>query len=162
MDFVKKNIAVVVIIVVILLGLVGYMLWARSQAQTTTQVEEEKQVKQLSPSDIGLELSARADGKAVIMKVTKLTGIKSIEYEVSYDAEVTDEGETNNIPRGVIGSPIETKGESEIEREVLLGTCSASVCKYDNVTSAIKFLIKVNFSNGEVGVVEDEISLEEE
>ncbi len=162
MDFIKKYKLILIGIVIVVAGVGGYFIFTRGKPQSKTPAQQEQNVKQLTPSDIGLVLTAKKDGKAVIMRVTKLTGIQSIEYEVSYDAEVTEEGETNNIPRGVVGSPIEIKGKSEIEREVLLGTCSASVCKYDKVTSAIKFLIKVNFSNGEIGSVEDTISLGEE
>ena len=161
MEFIKKNVALVVIILVIVAGLGGFLLFNARANKTPAPLAQEKEVKQMSPSDIGLILSVKPDKKAVIMKVTKLQGIESIEYEVSYDAEVTEEGEPFNIPRGVVGSKIETKGESEIEREVLLGTCSASVCKYDKVTTPVKFIIKVNLSNGEIGAVEDSIFLEE-
>ncbi len=164
MDFIKKNLAVVIVIVVIVLGLGGFVLWSRSSGgeAITPQDEESIDVKQVSPEDIGMTVEFRADGKAVILKLTKLAGIKSIEYEASYDAEETNEGETIVVPKGAVGSPIDVTGESEIEREVLLGTCSAAVCRYDKVMSDIKFLVKINFENGEVGAAEATLPIESE
>ena len=159
MEFLKKNKFIVgIVVVVIVVGIAALML-TRSKGATTPSPtgEEVTNVKPMKPEDIGLALEVKPDGKAVILKATKLDGIKSIEYEVSYDALVTEEGETANVPRGVVASPIEIDGQSSIEKEILLGTCSASVCKYDKVTSDIKFIIKVDFVNGDVGSIETSI-----
>lgn len=162
MDFLKKNkvlfIALALVLVVAAAGL--YLVTGGAKKQTALPIAEEKQAKSVSPEEIGLSLAPSPDGKAIIMKITKLDGVSSLEYEVSYDAEVTEEGETNNVPRGAVGSPIMIKDtDSEIKREITLGTCSANKCKYDKVTSAIKFVIKVTYENGEIGSVEKEISL---
>ena len=114
----------------------------------------------MSPEDIGLELTLRSDGKAVIVKATKVEGIKSFEYELTYDAQVTEDGESATVPRGAVGELTIRGGIAQAE--VDLGTCSANVCKYDKVVSDVKVVIKVNFENGEIGAVEDTILLEEE
>lgn len=159
MDFLKKNKLILIGVLVIIAGVGGYFILSRSKPQAKVSVQQEQNVKQLNPSDIGLELSPRSDKKAVFIKATKIEGIKSLEYELTYDAEVTEEGETANVPRGVIG---ELKIKSGIaEAEVDLGTCSANVCRYDKVTSAIRVVIKVSFTNGEVGSVEDTVAFEE-
>ena len=126
-------------------------------AAPSNRYYEQQNIKQIAPSDIGLELSLRFDKKAVVMTLTKLTGVKSIEYELSYDAEETVEGETSTVPKGVVGSPIEVAGKSEIKREILLGTCSANVCRYDKVKSDIKIVVRVNYENGEVGAAESTV-----
>ncbi len=163
MDFIKKNLAIVIVIVVIILGLGGFFLWSRgSGGEAISPQEEAVDIKQVSPEDIGMTVEFRADGNAVILKLTKLDGIKSVEYEASYDAEETNEGETIVVPKGAVGSPIEVDGETEIEREILLGTCSAAVCRYDKLMSDIKFLVKINYENGEVGSAEIILPFESE
>ena len=164
MNFIKKNkILVIVAAVVVVLGAVGgYILFNKggAQQQAPSQQAQEKPVKVVKADDIGLTLTPRADNKAVVMKIAKPGGLSAVEYEVSYDATVTEEGQTSNVPRGVVGSPIQIKPtDTSINREILLGTCSANVCKYDKVTSEIKFVIKVTYSNGDIGSIEQSISL---
>lgn len=161
MDFVKKNktiVGVVVVLVLILAG-IGFFVLGRgggktSQGPTGDQMQN---VKAIKPEDIGLTLALAANKQSVNMTVTKLAGVKSIEYEVSYDAEETTEGETATVPKGVIGSPITVAGESEIKRDITLGTCSASKCRYDKVKSDIKFVLKVTYDNSEIGSVETSV-----
>ena len=160
MEFIKKNALIIGVIAVVVLGIGGYFIWARSQNQALIPKREELQnAKQMTPEDIGLELSLRSDKKAVIIKATKIDGIKGFEYELTYDAEVTEDRETVVVPRGAVGELTIRGGVAQAE--VDLGTCSANVCKYDKVVSNIKVVIKVNFENGEIGAVEDEIPLEE-
>jgi len=79
---------------------------------------------------------------------------------LTYDAQVTEDGESATVPRGAVGELTIRGGIAQAE--VDLGTCSANVCKYDKVVSDVKVVIKVNFENGEIGAVEDTILLEEE
>jgi len=150
-------------ILVVILAIGGFFLISSRGEKTATEAAEEQveaQIKEIKPEEIGLTLELLSNKKAVKMDITKLDGIKSLEYEGSYDAVAKDEesGEELTLPRGVGPSVIDIKsGESEITRTIDLGTCSRNVCKYDNVTSDIKFLIKVNYSNGEVGQVEQDI-----
>lgn len=161
MEFFKKNKLIVGVILVIIVILSGFLIYnyTRSQSTQTTLFDEEKQVKQVDPSEIGLELSLRSDKKAVIIRATKLSGIASLEYELTYDAEVTEGGDTHAVPRGAIGKLTIRNGEANAE--VDLGTCSANVCKYDKVVSDIKVIVRVNYESGEVGQVEDAISPED-
>lgn len=163
MNWIKKNkiLAIVALVIIVFGGVGGFILISGKTKSANLPVQtEEKPIKQVGAEEIGLSLEARADGKAIIMKIKNLTGISSLEYEVSYDAQVIEEGEQMNIPRGAVGSPIEIKPtDTSITREILLGTCSANTCKYDNVTSGIKFLIKINYRDGQVGSVQQSISL---
>lgn len=162
MEFIKKNKVLFIVLAVVLVFAAGglYFLTGSAKKEVKTPTTEEIQAKSINPEEIGLVLTPKADKKAVVMEITKLEGIQSVEYEVSYDAEVTDEGQTTDVPRGAVGSPIQVKStDSSIKREITLGTCSANVCKYDKVTSSIKFVIKVTFKNGDLGSVEKEISL---
>lgn len=148
-------------VVVVLLGIIGFVFY-KSQTSTTspTNVNLGQNIKKLTAEDIGLTVTVRPDNKGVILKISKLSGISSIEYSLSYDANVTEEGETAVVPRGVEGSQIKVKpGDSTITRNLDLGTCSRNVCKYDDVVSDITVTIRVNFSDGTVGGVETKVKL---
>lgn len=164
MNFAKNKPLIIVGIVILILVVVGAFLFLKKgpSSETATPGNQEENIKQVTAEDIGLKLSLSADKKSVVMEVTKLDGIKSIEYEVSYNAKnpggsaASEDGESSegDIPRGVISStPIDAAGQSEIKKSIDLGTCSAGKCKYDIVTSDIQFVIKVNFSDGTVGSV---------
>jgi hypothetical protein len=133
MDFLKKNRTIVAIIVgvVIVMGAILLFSTIRGATQDPSQSSngEIQDIKKISADDVGLEAELTSDGQSVVMRLNKLDGISSIEYEISYDAEETFEGETNVVLKGATSSePIDVAGESEFEREVFLGTCSA-VCR---------------------------------
>ncbi len=161
MDFLIKNKILVGAIVVIVVVLGAVFVFTRSKgAQTAPPAGDQTQnVKKLSPQDIGLTLSLRADKRAVEMEIGKLTGVKSIQYEADYNANAKDPdtGELSNVPRGVVSSDIDVSGQSDIKKEILLGTCSSGTCKYDDVTSDIKFILKIVYDSGEVASVTDSI-----
>ncbi len=151
-----------VVVVLLVAGGIFYFVSASSQNSEAEPVAEESTLKQVSPEEIGLTLELSKDKKEVVMKIAKLDGIKSIEYEASYDAEEEDKesGESLVITQGVTsGEPLVVKsGDKELKREITLGTCSANVCRYHTVASDIQFIIKVNYANGEIGQVETTLS----
>jgi hypothetical protein len=157
MEFLKKNKIIVGVVVVAIVALLGVWYFVLPKSGTGIQPSEEAQnVKEITPEEVGLSLEVVKNGQAVEMTLDKLDGIKTLEYELSYDAEETDpeSGETATVPKGAVGSPIDVAGESSIKREILLGTCSANKCRYDKVKSDIKLVLKVTYENGEVGSVE--------
>jgi hypothetical protein len=161
MDFIKRNALIVGIIVLIVLGFGGYLAWSFSQSKPVVPqgIEEEPtSVRTMDSEEIGLELSLRPDKKAVAIKAAKVSGIRGFEYELTYDAEVLDGRDAIVVPRGVVGE-LNIRG-GVAQAEAYLGTCSANVCKPDKVVSSVKVVIRVNFENGEIGAVEDTISLE--
>lgn len=152
-----------VIVVVILIGAGVWFFMGRggSSGDQAAGDDISQNVVTVKPEEIGLVLTPRADGKAITMKITKLNGIKSIEYDVSYDANVIDEGETVTVPRGVVGSAILVMpGDSEVSRDLDLGTCSRNVCKYDDVVGPVKFVLKVTYTSGKVASVEKSINIQ--
>jgi len=89
------------------------------------------QVSQVGPEvDISFDpegpyalLFPRRDGNALVLNLKRTASYDGISYELAYNAE--------GIDRGVIGA-IDTKGKKgEYEQEILFGTCSKNVCKYD-------------------------------
>lgn len=158
----KNKLVVIAVVVVLLVAGIGGFVFFQSKKGAASQAPIEEglgAVTKMKPSDIGLVLTPKSDGKIINLKATKLDGIESIEYDVSYDAEVTDEGDTLVVPRGVAGSPLEVKGQSELSRDLDLGTCSRNVCKYDKVVSDVTFTIRVNFKDGTVGAIETKVKI---
>src|SRR3989344_9138971 len=107
MEFLKKNkiiVGVIVVIIVILAGVWFFMMRGSSSQDMSQGIDEFQAAKQISPEDIGLELKLKPDGRTVVMTLTKLSGIDSVEYELSYDAEESGEDGTAIVPKGAVGS----------------------------------------------------------
>lgn len=140
----NKNLIIIAVVVVII-GVVGFFALSRSSKKVTpvTTTGDEDQVSALPAADpsIVVDLKARADRKEVTLTVAKIpSGTSSIEYELSY---TTSEG----LPKGAIGK-IDVSGKSDIERNILLGTCSKNVCTYDNGVSSVNLVLKFNSADG--------------
>lgn len=93
-----------------------------------------------------VEIKSRADNKALIVTFSNLKNFSTLQYELSYLTK-------DEIPQGVIGSPITLAGEDSIEKELLLGTCSGTVtlkCRYDEDVHQISLSAKYTDKNGEV------------
>ena len=92
-------------------------------------------------------LVPRRDGNALILNLKRTATYDSISFELAYTADAddvvikgqkTDDRENSgSIDRGVVGE-IDTGGGSatkqkkgEYEQEILFGTCSKNVCKFD-------------------------------
>lgn len=68
-------------------------------------------------------LIPRRDGNALSLNLKRTSSYDSINYELAYNAE--------GIDRGVVGDINTTDKKGEYEQEILFGTCSKNVCKYD-------------------------------
>lgn len=90
-------------------------------------------------------LYPRRDGNALVLNLKRTASYDSISYELAYTStpdetavkgtKILDEGEGakvgGSIDRGVMGT-IDTKEKrGEYEQEILFGSCSKNVCKYD-------------------------------
>lgn len=122
-------IGVIILVVVLLLG-GGFFILNKSKSNAPENPIEEDDVEEnLKPADpsIMVDLTPRADGRAVTLKISKIpSDINAVEYELSYSTEVGIKG---------AGGKVDLKGKTELERELLFGTCSKSACTYDkNVT----------------------------
>lgn len=92
-------------------------------------------------------LSPRRDGNALILNLKRTASYDSISYELAYTSKtdetivkgnkVSGDGDSNSnsisgtIDRGVVGTIDTKEKKGEYEQEVLFGTCSKNVCKYD-------------------------------
>lgn len=89
-------------------------------------------------------LFPRRDGNALVLNLKRTSSYDSISYELAYTSnpdetvvkgtKISDDGEGNtsgSIDRGVMGDIDTKEKKGEYEQEILFGTCSKNVCKYD-------------------------------
>ena len=147
-------IGVAVLVLIVVIG-VGYFIFSSNKKQfqqpeavSSSDESTDEAVNTLSPEDIGLTLTETTDGRKVVMEVSKVQDISSLEYQLSYTSK-------GGIPRGAIGTDITPKANM-IKQEIVLGTCS-DVCHYDEDISDIKIIIRVTKTDGRVYSVEQNI-----
>lgn len=149
----KKLIIVLGVFIVLVLAGGGYYLLSRkttvpvSTTSATPQVQDvsEQAILTLTPSDIGLSLTANSNTTKVTMVLTKTSDISTLDYQLSYTAK-------GNIPRGIIGQ-VTVKPGKTVSQEITLGTCS-DVCHYDQNVSGINLVLKVTKTDGKTYQVE--------
>jgi hypothetical protein len=124
----------------ILLLILGGVFWFLKGRQPT---EPEEIPEELAP-EWSLEerpyitLTPRDDGHEFKLGIEGIRDTELVDYELVYFA--------NDISRGVTGT-IELEGKTSAERDLLLGSCSKNVCKYDeNVTEGT---LSLRFQNSE-------------
>jgi hypothetical protein len=103
---------------------------------------------EISPDEIGLTLEASPDNKKVQFSLSRLKGINAIAYELTYEAESTDqersEGADARIPRGITGEAKINSNDNSYKSPWLdLGSCSKNVCKYDKGINNINLILKI-------------------
>jgi hypothetical protein len=147
----KKVIIAIALVLLVLLGGGGYyFLGMKTQkpVETVPTEDDSMNVQSLDPKEIGLDFQYRKDGKAGKIVIGNAKGIKTIEYQISY--QKNQEGE--DVPEGLIGDIDMTKASGgKVETDFReFGTCSSGTCRYDNVTSPIKITLKITKDDGKV------------
>lgn len=142
----------------VVVGLIAFAIFVIMPFSGGTSGEEEtvtdsSVVETLTADQLGLSIEAKPDGKAVKFKIDKAGDIKTIEYQVTYEADSTAqekaEGGEDRVQRGITG-------EADIEGDALkyesewldLGSCSRNVCKYDTGVDSVDLTLKIIKKNG--------------
>ena len=148
--------ATVAVLALVLIVVGVFMLTMGSSSSQNPQqaaAPTEVPVLSLQPSDIGLTLVEAANMQTATMTITKTSDITSVDYQLSYNAEVAGQ----SIPRGTIGhADVKTPGQT-ITQKMVFGTCS-DVCHYDTGITEIKLIVKVTKTNGKVYQVEQAVA----
>lgn len=134
----KKKLPIILILIfgfVVILLVFGFILLSKKEEPPKEEKKPEKleklnviSIDKLPESERPVvSLTSRPDGKELTLKIENIKNIKTIEYELVYLTE--------GVQRGVIGSVALKEEEESVNRDLLLGTCSRNVCRYDeNVT----------------------------
>ncbi len=133
------------VILILVLGFLGILGWLGIQkviSKPPTPVEE---------IDISFDaegpyalLFPRRDGNALVLNLKRTSSYDSISYELAYTStpdetkvegtKILSDGESpgaGSIDRGVIGTIDTKEKKGEYEQEILFGSCSKNICKYD-------------------------------
>lgn len=81
----------------------------------------------------------RGDRKALIVYFGNLSKVKSVSYTLMYQGSGSDQG--------AMGS-LDSSGGNSVNRELLFGTCSTSVCTYHENISGMKLEVTVEQLSG--------------
>lgn len=84
-------------------------------------------------------VSYRPDHLGLNLSFSNFSGLDSISYSFTYS--------TNGIPQG-IGGTITANNSPASPRELLFGTCSRGVCRYQYNLSNAKLVLAARYTNG--------------
>lgn len=118
----KVNIILLAIVLIIVAG--GFFTYQKlfgSKFQPEQTLEEVD--LPFDPEGPYALLFPRRDGNALILNIKRTASYDGITYELAYQSE--------GIDRGVMGTIDTKQKKGEYEQEILFGTCSKNVCKYD-------------------------------
>jgi hypothetical protein len=91
-------------------------------------------------SRLGIKAKFRGDRRAIVVTFTNLSIASSVNYTLTYD-------NFNKVTQAAGGSV--AKGIAEpVSRELLFGTCSSGVCRYDSGISNAKLVVNYTLKNG--------------
>lgn len=137
---VHKTTAILVVALVFLLGGI-VVAYQKFSSQNTGPVQEvDLPFDAEGPYAL---LAPRRDGNAIMLNLKRTASYDSISYELAYTSKQDqtvvqgnnsgdEEGSgSGTIDRGVVGSIDTKEKKGEYQQEILLGTCSKNVCKYD-------------------------------
>lgn len=168
MKFLAKRSVQIGIGVFLILILVGgglfFFLGAKPKPQVNTTVNEtqDEVVQKLSPEQLGLTMEASPDNKKVKFGVEKASDIKSMEYQITYEADSTaqekSEGGDARVQRGITGQA-DVKGSKYSSDWLDLGSCSKNVCRYDTGVKSIQLTLKVVKKDGKTFEVEKTLEI---
>lgn len=130
----SNRLTLILIVVVIIFLIAGFFAYQKFIANQTPEAPLEEVDLAFDPEGPYALLYPRRDGNALVLNLKRTASYDKISYELAYVSTTNDEGSevgSGGIDRGVSGE-INTKDKKgEYEQEILFGTCSKNVCKYD-------------------------------
>ena len=89
---------------------------------------------------VGVSARFRGDRRAIIVNFSNLTSARSVNYTLSYATRGTTQGAGGSIDPSTTGATA--------SRELLFGTCSHGVCRYDSGITNAKLVVTYTLANG--------------
>ena len=137
----RDRVTLSLVIVIVLVLVSGFLVYQKFFAGPSVAAQEVDLA--FDPEGPYALLSPRRDGNALVLDLKRTSSYDSISYELAYTSsdntvavtatKSADESGSGggSIDRGVVGN-IDTKAKkNEYIQEILFGTCSKNVCKYD-------------------------------
>jgi len=119
-----KKILPIILVLAVVAG--GIFWFSRGKKAPEAPVEETPVVLPLAERPY-VSLTPTRDAHNFSLEIENIKGASSVDFELLYFS--------NELSRGVIGS-IDVEGSPVLTKEILLGSCSKNVCRYDeNITS---------------------------
>lgn len=89
---------------------------------------------------IGVSARFRSDRRAIVVNFSNLTSARTVSYTLSYATRGTTQGAGGSIDPSTTGATA--------SRELLFGTCSHGVCRYDTGITNAKLVVTYTLNNG--------------
>jgi hypothetical protein len=158
----NKNVQIVLIVILLLaFGIGGYFLFAGKEKPKQTPDTSATVVQKLTAKELGLTLEAGTGNKKVRFSIAQSSDIKSVDYELTYDADSTkqeiSEGGEATVTRGITGHADISEKSSYQSDWLILGSQSANVVRYDTGVKSVSITLKVTKNDNKVYQVEDKL-----
>jgi len=157
----KKVLSAIIVFIVLLLVIGGIFVFTRGGDDTDNDssnpiIGDSSNLPSLDPDEIGMVVTVRKDGKALMFELTKADDIELVEYTIEYEKDIDGE----RVPEGIFGlMNIGEDGRTDTDfRE--FGTCSSGKCRYDEVVSDVTIILKITKVNGDEFQVKKVVKLE--
>jgi hypothetical protein len=122
-----KKLTIFIILVAFFVAFANEISAKRILPRAKTQAKVSSQTTTARRKGISSSVKIRNDRKALDLTLSNFTDIESVSYILSYDS--------NGVTQGVSGAI--TDEENTVTRDLIFGTCSDKVCRYDtNITNA--------------------------
>lgn len=162
--FKNRNNQIITGVVVVLLLISGFLIFGKKSKTVQQDTTQDQTVQKLSAEDLGLIITPKPDKKAIKFSISKASDIKSIEYELTYEADSTaqeiSEGGEARVQRGITGDAKIDSGKGSYESEWLdLGSCSKNICRYDTGVKSVSLTLKIVKQDGKVYQSEKSLDL---
>lgn len=89
---------------------------------------------------IGVSVRFRSDRRAIVVNFSNLVSARTVSYTLSYATRGTTQGAGGSIDPSTTGATA--------SRELLFGTCSHGVCRYDTGITNAKLVVTYTLNNG--------------
>ncbi len=164
----NKKILIPTVLAVLIVLLIGaYVMFFNSQTGSSADLSPTPiniNIENISPEEIGLTMKASPEKQKVQFAIAKMSDIKAISYELTYEADSTEaeksDGAEDKAMRAVIGESEFKSGSSNYTSPWLdLGSCSRNVCKYDKGVEKVDLLLKITKDNNKVYQAETSLEL---
>ncbi len=140
----NRQIQIAIVIIVAVVGVGAFAMTrigGRGGEDNESSILPQNEIYPTVPDTVHVDLTSDSKKQEVTLTISGIPkGTEFIEYELSYEAK-------GGLPKGVIGT-IEPDGESTVDRQITLGTCSSGTCVYDKGVNTIKVTLRFDGEKG--------------